>query len=152
MLTGCSTVFGDRLQRFTVDLLERSRVSRQLCYCFEPHPLTRKFPCILDGVQVRPSVHRLMPLSSTQKQNTAPDRIIVSRSESFNRLATRGIIPLLSSRQMLNNRNFSFRSMLTSLLELCARHRRWSRLRLRMDALLQELLRARCSVGSAWLL
>ena len=54
---------------------------------------TRKLPTILDGDQESPSVHRLMPLSSTQKTNTAPLLIIDRRSESLSRRVILGIIP-----------------------------------------------------------
>ncbi len=54
---------------------------------------TRKFPDIRDWDHARPSVQRLMPLSSTLKMNTAPLLIIVLRSKSFSRRVTRGINP-----------------------------------------------------------
>jgi len=54
---------------------------------------TRKLPTIRDGDQERPSVQRLIPLSSTQKTNTAPLLIMDLRSESLSRRVMRGIMP-----------------------------------------------------------
>lgn len=48
---------------------------------------------ILDGDQERPSVQRLMPLSSTQNTKTEPLLIMDRRSESFKRRVIRGMMP-----------------------------------------------------------
>jgi hypothetical protein len=55
--------------------------------------LTRKFPAMRDADQERPSVQRLIPLSSTLKTKTAPLRTIVARSSSFNLRVMRGMTP-----------------------------------------------------------
>ena len=55
--------------------------------------LTRKFPTIRDADQERPSVHLLMPLSSSLKINIAPLRIMVRRSRSLSRRVMRGTTP-----------------------------------------------------------
>lgn len=59
----------------------------------EAIPHTRKFPEMRDCDQAKPSVHRLMPLSSTLKMKTAPLLTIVRRSKSFSLRVTLGIIP-----------------------------------------------------------
>ena len=55
--------------------------------------LTRKFPDMRDCDQAKPSVHRLMPLSSTLKMKTAPLLTMVRRSKSLSLRVTLGIIP-----------------------------------------------------------
>ena len=55
--------------------------------------LTRKFPSMRDGENRRPSVHLLIPDSSTLNTKTAPLMIISFRSVLFSRRSTRGITP-----------------------------------------------------------
>jgi len=55
--------------------------------------LTKKLPEMRDWDHANPSVHRLIPLSSTLNTKTAPLRIMDLRSSSFNRLVTRGKTP-----------------------------------------------------------
>ena len=57
---------------------------------------TRKLPRILLGLQTRPSVQRLIPLSCSSKTNTAP-LWTIPRSRSINRRVTRGIMPRLAA-------------------------------------------------------
>lgn len=51
------------------------------------------------GLQKKPSVHRLMPLSSSSKTKTEPE-VIILRSASTRRRVTRGIIPRRAASRM----------------------------------------------------
>src|ERR1700722_8094852 len=51
------------------------------------------------GLQKKPSVHRLMPLSSSSKTKTEPE-VIILRSESTRRRVTRGMRPLRAASRM----------------------------------------------------
>ena len=51
------------------------------------------------GLQTKPSVQRLMPLSPSSKMSTEPD-VIILRSESTKRRVTRGMKPRLAASRM----------------------------------------------------
>ena len=87
LLCGASTPIRD----LPIELTELSEVSQAQG---KKAKHTRKFPEIRDWDQAKPSVHRLMPLSSTLKMKIAPLLTIVRRSKSFKRRVTLGIRPL----------------------------------------------------------
>jgi len=60
---------------------------------------TRKLPRMRDGDQMKPSVHRLIPDSSSSNTNTEPE-VIILRSESTSLRVTRGMRPRRAASRM----------------------------------------------------